>query len=193
MPTGSPTVNSNNIVVGGTGLVAVGATSTAAPTTTSGALNAGFVELGYLSEDGFTFTESKDIADINVWQSFYPARKIITGRNVQVSFSMREWKLESLNFALGRGQGTAAGGTGYDRSITPPSPGVIDYRSLVIEWQDGTKYYRLYFPRGIVTENVEANMVRTDSSALPVTFSAVDPGTGINIYTLFTNDVAFSS
>jgi len=190
MPTGAPLVNSNQILVGLTGLVAVGLTTTPGPTTTSGALNGGFKELGYLSDDGFTFTESKDIADINVWHSFYSARKLITGRNVQVEFMMREWFDDSLSFALGGATVTSAH---PNHTITPPSPAQVDYRSLVIEWQDGTRYYRLYFPKGLAVAEVSSQFTRTDAAGIPITFAGVDPGAGSNIYTLLTNDVAFSS
>ncbi len=190
MPTGAPLVNSNQILVGLTGLVAVAPVGTSPPTTTSGALNGAFKELGYLSEDGFTFTESKDIADINVWQSFYPARKLITGRNVQVEFVMKEWFDDSLSFALGGATVTSAH---PNHTVTPPLPANVDYRSLVIEWVDGTRYYRLYFPKGLAVAEISSQFTRSDSAGIPITFAGVDPGTGTNIYTLFTNDVAFSS
>ena len=190
MPTGNPTVNSNQILVGLTGLVAVAPVGTAAPTTTSGALNASFKELGYLGDDGFTFTESKDIADINVWQSFYAARKLITGRTVQVEFGLREWMDDTLSFALG---GATVTPGHPNHAVTPPSPSTVDYRALVVEWQDGQRYYRLYFPKGLATAEVSPQFTRTDAAILPITFMGVDPGVGQNIYTLFTNDVAFSS
>ena len=180
--------NANNIVVGSTGTVSVAPTGTAAPTTTSSALNAAFLDMGFLTEEGFTFTESKDIADINVWQSFYPARRLVTGRAVEVSFSLREWKRSTVEFALG---GTVTG-SAPNWTFNPPSPSTLPTRSLVIDWQDGTKYFRLYFPVGLVSEAVESNVTRTDSAVLPVTFASQDPGGGTNIYTLFTNSVEFS-
>jgi len=183
------TTNANNILVGTTGTVSVAPTGTTGPTTTSTALAAGFVDLGFLTEEGFTFTESKDIADILVWQSFYPARRLVTGRSVQVSFSLREWKTDTIEFALG---GTVTG-SAPNWKYTPPTPSDIGEKSLVIDWQDGTRYFRLYFPTGIVTEAVESNFTRTDSSVLPVTFSGLDPGGSVSIYTLFTNDTSFSS
>ena len=181
--------NANNILVGTTGTVSVAPTGTAAPTTTSGALNAAFIDGGFLTEEGFTFTESKEITDVNVWQGFYPARKMVTARAVQVSFGLREWKKATIEFALG---GTVTANH-PNHTYVPPLPTAIGLRSLVIDWQDGTRYFRLYFPTGLVTENVESNFTRTDSSILPVTFEATDPGGGTNIFTLFTNDVAFSS
>src|ERR1051326_5500200 len=138
-----------NIVVGGTGPGSAAPVGTAAPTTTSGALNGSFVDLGYLTEDGFTFTEGKDITDVNVWQSFYPARRMITGRSAQVAFSLREWKKDTIQFALG---GTVSGTT-PNFTYTPPSPPALVPKSLVIDWSDTNTngvavYFRLYFQIG---------------------------------------------
>lgn len=181
--------NANNVIVAGDGKVYVGPTSTPAPSNYTTALNAGFLELGFISEEGATFTESKDITDINAWQSFYPIRKLVTSRNVQIAFALREWNKRVIEFALGGTVTTNAAEWKY----TPPTPSATGVKSLVLEWLDGSKGYRLYFPQGIVTEAVESTLTRTASADLPVTFSAIDPGTGTNIYTLFTNDVAFSS
>ena len=181
--------NANNVIVAGDGSVYVAAVGTTAPTNYATALNAGFTALGFISEEGATFTESKDITDINAWQSFYAIRKIVTARNVQVSFALREWNKRTVEFALG---GTVSVNAAEWKYV-PPSPSTISEKALVLEWLDGSKGYRLYFPRGIVTEAVESTLTRTSAADLPVTFSAVDPGSGLSIYTLFTNDVSFSS
>jgi len=85
--------------------------------------------------------------------------------------------------------GTAPGPYSY----IPPAPETLASKALVLNWADGSKNYRLYIPSGIVSETVETTLARTAASDLPVTFAAVDPGTGGSIYTLFTNDIAFSS
>lgn len=181
--------NANNVIVAGNGKVYVAPVGTTAPTNYATSLNAAFLELGFVSEEGATFTESKDITDINAWQSFYAIRKIVTARNVQVSFALREWNKRTIEFALG---GTVAVNSA-EWKYTPPAPESTGEKSLVLEWLDGSKGYRLYFPRGIVTEAVESTLTRTSAADLPVTFGAVDPGTGASIYTLFTTDIAFSS
>ena len=181
--------NANNVVVASNGKVYVGPTTTPAPSNYATALNAGFLELGFVSEDGATFTEGKDVTDINAWQSFYPIRKIVTARTVEISFALREFNKRTVEFALG---GTVSVNSAEWKYV-PPAPDVLSTKSLVLEWTDGSKGYRLYVPVGIVTEAVETNLTRTAAADLPITFSATDPGTGTNIYTLFTNDVSFSS
>lgn len=181
--------NANNVVIASNGKVYAGPTTTPAPTNYATALNAGFLEMGFVSEEGATFTEGREITDINAWQSFYPIRKIVTARTVSVSFALREFNKRTVEFSLG-GTVSVSGG---EWKYVPPAPDVLQTKSLVLEWTDATKGYRLYIPVGIVSEAVETNLSRTASADLPVTFEATDPGTGVNIYTLFTNDVSFSS
>lgn len=178
-----------NVVVGSNGSTWVAATTATAPTSAATALAVGWTELGYLSEDGATITDGKDITDINAWQSFYPIRQVVTGRTFTLSFSLREWSRANIEFALG---GTVTG-TSPTFTFTPPSPENIDIRSLVLNWADGSKLYRLYVKRGMVTETVEANAVRTGAMDLPITFGAQDPGTGSAAYLLFTNDTSFGA
>lgn len=180
--------NASQVVVGSNGKVWVAATTATAPTNSAAAMPAGWTDLGYVSEDGVTFTEGKDITDIGAWQSFYPIRYIVNSRLVTASFTLRQWNNATVQFALG---GVIAANGAGEWTYTPPSPETLDLRQMVIEWFDGTKSYRLLVRRGLVSENVETNLVRTDAASLPITFSAMDPG-GAAVYTLYTNDTNFS-
>ncbi|MGH2651763.1 MAG: hypothetical protein ACRDHK_11200, partial [Actinomycetota bacterium] len=177
------------VVVGANGQVWValdGATAPTDATTDPNTVDSDYANLGFASEEGATFNESKEITDIGAWQSFYPIRKIVTARAIAVSFMLRQWNRDTIEFALG---GDVTGSTG-DFEFTPPSPEELDLRALILDWQDGDKNYRLYVPSGIVTGAVETNLVRTGAADLPIEFSAIDPG-GADIYTIFTDDPAF--
>jgi hypothetical protein len=181
---------STQVVVGANGTVWVCPYNTAvAPTDSTAAPNTVFENVGFISEDGATFTEGKDITDINAWQSFFPIRRLVTGRSVQVSFALREWNRRTIQFALG---GTVSGTAPGPYTYTPPSPSALQVKALILDWVDGAKNYRLYIPQGIVSEAVETTLARTAAADLPVTFAAQDPGSG-SIYTLFTNDPGMSS
>ena len=181
--------DTTKVLVGANGKVYVAPTGTAAPTNYTTALNAAFLELGFVSEDGATFTEGKEITDILAWQSFYPIRRLVTARTVEISFALREFGKKTVEFALG---GTVSVNAAEWKYV-PPAPEATGEKSFVLEWLDGSKGYRLYIPKGLVTEAVETNLTRTGPADLPITFSAIDPGAGVNIYTLFTTDIAFSS
>ena len=176
-----------NVVVGANGSVFVADLEATAPDDVGTPLGSEWTEMGFISEDGATFTEGKDVTDINAWQSFYPIRRIITGRTVTVAFALREWSTATVEFALG---GTVSD-NGGEFTYTPPSPEDLSEKQLVLDWQDGEKNYRLWIPRGIVSESVETNLTRTGAADLAVTFAATDPGTEDSIYTLFTDDPAF--
>lgn len=178
----------SEVVVGANGTVYVAPVGTTAPTDSDTALNGAFVDLGYTSEEGINFTDSKEVESIAVWQSFYAARRIVASRDMMVSFALRQWNEDTLTLALG---GSVADNGGGEYEFTPPSPEEIDERAMVIEWTDGTKDYRLYVPRGMVTEAVETQIVRTQAADLPISFSAT-PAAGSDPYTIFTNDPAFA-
>jgi hypothetical protein len=177
----------DNIVVGSGGSIYVAPLGTSMPTDLASPLNAAFVDVGYISEDGITLTAATEVTDVNAFQSLLPVRKIVTGRSFDLSFVLREWTEANVVLAFGGGDVTepTAGVYRYD----PPAAGDGLYeRALVVEWQDGTKNYRLCVERGVVTEAVETNVSRTGAADLPITFSVLD-SSGTTYY-LLTDDPA---
>lgn len=288
--------DSGEILVGANGTVWVAETTDAPPTnigTAMTAVDAGWTELGFLSEDGVTWTDGKTVEGIPVWQSFYDARRIVTARESMVAFVLRQWDAVTIPFAFGGGEITGGGATaeveavtlesfggvdtfkltwnavestttvtrgtnntaagikaviegiagftadvtvsnvtdggflvtwndpgtvasvlsvtsgtggvtgdvtvltagsnaaGAEYVYTPPEPEELDERSLTVEWQDGDKDYRLYFPRGMVTEAIESKLSRGAAADLPITFAALSDGTD-PVFQLFTNDPSFA-
>lgn len=184
--------DANQIVVAANGLVSVAAVGTTAPTDPTTTLPAGWVSLGFVSEAGVKFKDEKTIADINGWQSFYPLRKIITAKAATLEFELIQFQLTTIQLAFGGGTFTQ---TGSPPKFTyhPPSPSSLDSRALCVDWQDGTKNYRLYLPKGLVQDAVETQLVRTDNLGLPIVFAATPVSSSVDAYTLFTDDPSFSS
>lgn len=165
-------VDANDVVVGANGRVLTAPTGTALPTTMA-ALNVAFIEVGYVSEDGVTFTDGKDVDDIGAWQSFYPIRKVVTGKTSTVEFVMRQWNESTVKLAFGGGTiSRTAGVTTY----TPPGPEELNKIATVIEWQDGSSTYRLVLPVGMVTGEVSSNVVRSAAADLPVSIEVTPAG-----------------
>lgn len=179
----------DEIVVGADGAIWVAPVGTAAPADESAAPAAGWVELGLASEDGATFRDGKTLEVIPVWQLFHAARRIVTARDTSVSFVLRQWNDANVPLAFGGGAVTvaAAGHFKYD----PPAAGEIDERSLLLDWHDGAKDYRLVIVRGMVTENVETKLVKNAASDLPITFAVNGSDAGSPWY-LLTNDPALN-
>lgn len=182
-------IDATEVVVGANGQVYVAPVGSTAPTDAETAPAAAFVNLGYTSEDGATITDSRETENIGAWQSAYPIRRLVTSRELTVAFALRQWNESTVELAFGGGAVT--GSTG-DWVYTPPGPEELDERALILDWQDGDKEYRLYIPRGIVTENVETTLNRTSAADLPITFAAMPADDATPIYTLFTNDDAFA-
>lgn len=166
-------VDANEVVVGANGAVYVAPAGTAVPTTPTVALNAAFVEVGYVSEEGITFTGGAEQEDILAWQSFYPIRKIITARTAGMEFVMKQWNESTVKLAFGGG---TIDRNGAVTTYVPPSPSELDVRALVVEWQDGANDYRLVIPRGQVSGEVSTQLVRNSAADLPVSFAATPSG-----------------
>lgn len=184
--------STSQIVIGANGSVFVAPVGTTAPADIATAWAAAWVDLGYASEDGVTFRDSKSTERINVWQMFHAARHIVTEVDTSASFVLRQWSKDTVPFAFGGGTITTTAGPPAHYLYTPPSPEVIQEKAVGIEWIDGTKTYRLVLPRVMVTEGVETNLTRTGPSDLPITVSVMgtDGATG---WTLRTNDPAFAA
>ena len=181
--------DTDQIVVAANGSIKVAEVGTAAPASISAVTGAGWLDLGFASEDGVTFLDGKTVEPIPVWQLFYPARRIVTEKEATVSFVLRQWSTDTVQLAFGGGTVSSDGAGEY--RYTPPEAGTIDERSLIVEWVDGDKNYRLIIPRGMVTENVETNLVKTAAADLPITFG-VNGEEGVAPWYFQTDDPALA-
>lgn len=137
-------------------------------------LDAKFAELGYTTDDGFTFTVTPTIDDITAWQAASPIRRLVTARAVQGAFSLQQWNQDTFALAFGGGEWSepAPGVFRYD----PPADTdpITDY-ALVVDFADGTRKARAVILKGSVNDAVETQLVRTGPAVLPVTFAGLAP------------------
>ena len=155
-----------NVVVGITGAVYSGATSTAAPTSSTSALNAGFKELGYVSSDGVTFTTDKATSQIRAWQNAALVREVITEGTVTYQFTLLETTKEVVEAYFGA---TMVNGK---IELNPVNTG--GRKSFVIDVVDGDKVIRHYVPNGEIL-SVEAQQVQNgEPVAYGVTVTAYE-------------------
>ena len=180
----------SEIVVGANGSIYVAPVGSPLPASIDDPLDdSAWVDLGYASEDGVTWTDGRSLFEVMVWQSFYAARRGVESREGSAAFQLMQWNGENVKLAWGGGDITADAEGAY--RYTPPSPEDLDERALCVEWSDGSKDYRLVLPRGNVSENVETNLVRTEAAALPITFSLLGSD-GADPWFFQTNDPAFA-
>jgi hypothetical protein len=165
--------DADQVVIGADGRVCVAPVGTALPEDIAASLNVAFVDVGYVSEEGVNFADTKEVEGIPAWQSLYDIRKVVSSKETKVEFAMRQWNGENVPFAFGGGQVLTAGGVYI---YQPAVPGEMDYRSLVIEWEDGSKNYRLVVPRGMAVGEVSSQLTRTSAADLPISFEAMPDG-----------------
>jgi len=137
-------------------------------------LDAAFKAVGFVTTDGITFTDSKNVNDITAWQAFYPVRKVVTDKMSKVEFTMKQWDRTTVETAFGGGSVSTDGGVS---TYVPPEPGELSEIAMIIEWLDGDDVYRLVCPRGLVTGEVAVKVTRTDSADLPVSYEVTPKGT----------------
>lgn len=191
-------VDTSSIVIAGNGSVNIAPVGTALPLDHQDALAAGFVHLGYITEDGATFRDSKTREPITVWQAFNPVTYTVTEASSNMSFVLRQWDKNTVPLAFGGGsveQVAAAAGppavAAHSRYVQP-TPTTIDYRACVLEWQQDTSKFRLIIPKVMVTDDVETNLTRTTAADLPLTLGviATDGAAG---WTIRTNHPAWAA
>lgn len=180
-------IDPSEIRVGTTGTLYVAPVGTTLPTTTASALAAGFVDLGYISEDGPSLTPSMDVSTITPWQSFYPVKRIVTSRGMEWSFSLMQRNAATFPLAMGGGIITSLGAG--DFKYSPPDPSVIDERSFVLEVRENDIIDRYVLERGMVTDLGDVSFKRDEATMFDVTISALASDDDEPWY-LLTNDPA---
>ena len=169
-----PGLQASNVVVAGTGAVNVAPEGTALPADLVTPLPAAWVNIGYISEDGATFTISRDTEDIMAWQSSEAVRVLVTAEPKTIAFELREFDRESIALAL---QGGSFAGATSPYTYTPPAAGTVDVRAMVVDGIDGDYTFRFCFPRVQVQGDVEWALQRTDAVRLPLEFAVLAAAT----------------
>ncbi|MFF1498709.1 phage tail protein [Streptomyces sp. NPDC058316] len=150
--------------------------------TDDGALNpipAGYVPVGYTTDDGVTFTGDLSMADVTSSQSVEPTRSDVESDVLSAQFAPQETNAATLALYEGlplSGAGALpAVGTAWqwDRASTPKNP----YRRLLfigLDYDDsGAEIYIVkFFPRARLTSRDDEQWARSTETQRPVTFNA---------------------
>lgn len=160
-------LTSDNVRVAVTGAVSVAPTTATAPTTASAAL-VGFVDLGYISEDGVTETRDRSTNKIKAWQGAATVREVVTDAGLTYDFTLIETSEASLELYYGSAVDTADGSI----DINPGSTG--GRQSFVIDVVDGDQFIRTYIAEGEVSAVGEQVYANGEPIGYPVTITAYD-------------------
>ncbi|MFI1580011.1 hypothetical protein [Embleya sp. NPDC020630] len=142
---------------------------TVAPVDLVSAWGPGWVDLGYLSEDGVEMNYSTETTDIPVWQSLSPVRKILTGVDLTLAFTAMELKKAAVTLYFPSSSINTTGGVS---TLAIPSAPAPDERAIGFEWVDGAITNRLVVARSEVTERGSITFSKSGASSLNMTASA---------------------
>lgn len=166
-----------------TGGVKVADTTDTAPTDATTSLDAAFVGVGYIGEDGFTEAPSTDSQDVVAWGGDI-LRRIQTSHDVTYAFEMIETNAQSLGLYYGATNvtTTAADGSNGARITTNVTGAQLPRKSFVFEMFDGVAKERIYLPDAQVTERGEIQRSHGDVSRYMVTITAYPDSSGVKAY-----------
>lgn len=190
-----PGFDPDELVVAGSGHVYVGDDTATFPDDIDTVLDwattpdAGWVDLGYTTEDGPRFTFDRTTVDIKAWQSFDPLRTIVTEVPKQVEFDLHQWNADSLRLGLGGGTISA---TANGFMLEPPDASVVDVRKLVIVGSDGDKNYAFCYRRTTNGKAFNFGFQRADSASLAIGMKVLAADEGEQPFRLLTDDPAFN-
>lgn len=172
-------LDSDLVRVAVSGAVYVGPTATAAPTDSSTSLDAGFLDLGYVSSDGITETIDKTTAQIRAWQNGALVREVTSEGTYSVSLTFLETNLNVLELYFGStitagaldGNPTASGGR----------------KSFVIDVVDGAIVERTYIPSGEITSVGERTLASGDAIGYTVTITSYADASNVTFKKFFSS------
>jgi hypothetical protein len=164
----------NEIIIAGTGTLYSAPEGTPLPAHLNSSLDAAFLDVGYITEDGAKFTDEKSVDHVRPWQSFYPVRTHITERSGMLEVGLLQWNEGNMILAYGGG-GMTQPSPGVYR-YHPPAPEELDVVALVLDMVDGTRNFRFTIGRAFVTSSVESTFAKTGAALLPVTFEVLANG-----------------
>ena len=165
----------DQIRVAGRGKVLINTVGALGPTNTTDAWGASWVDLGYTTDAGVTFTKKDTFDNVPLWQSMSPGRKIPKERLIQFKFELVQ--LNSVTWSLWAGGGAVeANGAVTGEFVLDIDPDAnADERALGIEWSDnnGAIVYRAVVAKAQVTDTQDVVIGRTKAIGLGLTLDAL--------------------
>lgn len=147
----------------------------------------GWTHAGIISDNGLDFSDERTIVKIMGWREKRPVRKLSADRSTIVTFGMRQWNRENLEFAFGGGSFDGNG------TYTPDEDENIPESSLCIAWDDGDDEFLLYFPKGQAGSSIQFNLKKDENITLPIEFEVTSDEDEPVPFSLFTDSQAFAS
>lgn len=137
-------VDSSKIRIAGTGAIYKAPVGTAAPTDSTTAWGAGWVNLGF-AKDGFEIDQELKTKDVEAWQTLEVVRQFPTAISRKATWESIESNNKTVALAWNNATITAGTGGAYTMSI--PASYINQEFALGLDWSDGTTSQRIVIPR----------------------------------------------
>lgn len=183
------TLNGPLVRIAISGELSVAATGSTAPTNSTAALDAAFVGLGYVGEDGVSLTPTETVQKIRAWQNAAVVRSNRTELDWMFKCKLIETKGKTLGLYFRNSSGPAVVSAGQWSLL--PDQTSPDERAFVFDVLDGTKHIRHYVPRGEVTERSEIKHASGEVIGYEVTILAYYDSTLGAPFKSFSDDSAW--
>lgn len=186
-------VNSAAVTVPGRVYVWLGPVGTAAPIDSVVAMGAGWVNVGYTTEDGTRFVPTDPtFEEIRAHQSDWPIRNVQTRDAARIVADLMQLDAPSFTAVMGGGAITqVSAGPPIQYKYTPPTVGGRHNLAACLEAIDGTKHYRWVVPQAFQAEAVELPLEKGSNAQLPLRMTVLGSDAGVSWY-LLTDDPAFA-
>lgn len=159
--------NAANVRVGAQGIVYHAPLLTALPTDTTTALNASFLDVGYISEDGLSYTIDQSSNDTRAWGGDL-IRRITNEFGMSMTFTMVEHNVNSVTAMFGNGTATAW-----------EIKNIQIRKAWIAHITDGAKIRRIVVPDGEVTDRGDVTFATADVVGYNITVTAYPNASGV--------------
>jgi hypothetical protein len=148
---------------------------TALPTSATAALNASFVDLGWVSEDGVTNSIARDVTRHKAWGGT-TVKTTQDNYTESVKFTLLETSAAVLRAVYGSDNVTTNGG-----ALTVEHSALqLSRQSFVIDFIDGDRAGRIVIREGLVVELGDVMYVHKDLTKYELTVDVYQPDGGLN-------------
>ncbi len=168
-------LDADNVRVALTGAVYVAPTATTAPVTPTASWAAGWVDLGWLDENGIAEEYADDVQAIKGWQGGATVRKLIKASDATLKFTAIETSNATLTL-FHKGDTVSTSGGVSTLNVHSPS---ADIRAFGFDVIDGDIHTRIIVPTGEVTGRVKGPYKADQASSFEFTITCYPDASGI--------------
>ncbi|MGW6061694.1 MULTISPECIES: phage tail tube protein [unclassified Streptomyces] len=181
-------LNANAVRVALSGAAYVGPPDTEGPTDSTTNWPEAVTDIGWISDDGITESNSADTTEIKGWQGGQTVRKVISSSEMTFQFTAIETSKTVLElYHKGSKVVTTSGKSVL--AIKAPGP---DRRFFGFDVIDGNSHVRIVIPDGEVSETGDITYKGDEAIAYELTITAY-PGPDGTVAYKYSNDPAWAS